>query len=205
MAIVSTIKKIQDGTKINPKIAILVSLGAVFGGTIGNLLLEYFLAFFQHETTVQYIQIVVTIIVLIISLILTAKNDLRCELRNNILIVILGVFLGTIATFLGIGGGPLNVPIFMIFFGMNIKDATAYSIVVILFSHLSRLVTLGLTVGYLYFDLAILPFVIIAASFGGLIGAKLTKISSEKTVKRLFQGALCLVILLNIISGLILF
>ncbi|MCL2705367.1 MAG: sulfite exporter TauE/SafE family protein [Spirochaetaceae bacterium] len=204
MAIVSTIKKIQDGTKINPRIAILISLGAILGGVIGNLLLEHLLAFFPNETAVQFIQIALTVMVLIISLIFTAKNNLHYELKNNVIIITLGILLGTIASFLGIGGGPLNVPIFMIFFGLGIKDATAYSIVIILFAHLSRLITLGLTVGYFYFDLAILPYVIVAASLGGLIGAKLTKVFSDKTVKRLFQATLCLVMLLNIASGLIL-
>ena len=202
MAVVSTVKKVQDGTKINAKIAIIISIGAITGGAIGNLLLEHLLAILPSETSVQYVQIVATIIALVLSLIFTAKNNLCYELKNQAVILALGVFLGIVAAFLGIGGGPLNVPIFMIFFGLGIKDATAYSIVVILFSHLSRLITLGITVGYFGFDLAILPFVIIAAALGGLIGAKLNKIFSEKTVKRLFQATLCFVILLNLANGL---
>jgi len=204
MAVVSTIKKVRDGTKIDVKIALFVSLGAVIGGTLGNLLLEHLLSIFAAEAMVQYVQIVATIIVLSLSLILTSKNNLRYELKNKAYCVALGVLLGSIAAFLGIGGGPINVPLLMIFFGLSIKDATAYSIVIIFFSHLSRIVTLGATVGYLYFDLSILPFVIVAAAVGGLVGARLSKIFSEKMVKRLFQGAISAVILLNIANGLFL-
>ena len=88
----------------------------------------------------------------------------------------------------------------MIFFGLNIKQAAAYSIVIVFFSHLSRLITLGVTVGYGYFDLPMLAFVIPAAAAGGLIGAKFSKIFSEDTVKRLFMAAITAVILLNIFN-----
>jgi len=204
MAVVSTIKKVRDGTKIDVKIALLISAGAVAGGMLGNLLLEHLLGIFDVEVTVQYIQIVATIVVLSLSLTLTSRDNLRYELKNKAYCAMLGVLLGSIAAFLGIGGGPINVPILMIFFGLNIKTATAYSIVIIFFSHLSRLVTLGVTVGYQFFDLSILPYVIVAAAIGGLVGAKLSKIFSEKTVKRLFQCAISAVILLNIANGLFL-
>jgi len=205
MAVVSTIRKIKDGTRIDLSIALLISLGAVVGGMLGNLLLEHLLSIFDAQRQVQYIQIVATIAVLIISLILTTKADtLRYDLKNRAYCAILGVALGAIAAFLGIGGGPINVPLMMIFFGLGIKDATAYSIVIIFFSHLSRLVTLGVTVGYMHFDLSVLPFVIVAAAAGGLVGARLSNIFSDKTVKRLFQGAIAAVILLNVANGLFL-
>jgi len=205
MAIVSTIKKIRDGTKIDIQIALLISLGAVVGGVLGNMLLEHLLVIFPAERFVQYIQIILTIAVLTVSLILTTKVDtLRCELKSRAYCAILGIASGSIAAFLGIGGGPINVPLLMIFFGLNIKDATAYSIVIILFSHLSRILTLGISVGYMHFDLAVLPYIVIAAAIGGLIGARLSKIFSENTVKRLFQGAIGTVILLNITNGLFL-
>ena len=205
MSAVSTIKKVRDGTKIDVKIALLISLGALAGGALGNLLLEHLLGMFTAERPVQYVQIIATIVVLCIALILTSKSEtLRYELKNKVYSAVLGIILGSIASFLGIGGGPINVPLLMIFFGLGIKDATAYSIVIIFFSHLSRIVTLGITVGYQHFDLTVLPFVIISAAAGGLVGAKLSKIFSEKTVRRLFQGAIGIVILLNIANGLFL-
>ena len=202
MAVVSTIKKMRDGTKFDVKIALFISMGAVVGGILGNLLLEHLLTVFAAQRSVQYVQIAATIAVLSLSLVLTAKANLRYELSGGVYCAALGILLGAIAAFLGIGGGPVNVPLLMIFFGLNIKDATAYSIVIIFFSHLSRLITLGVTVGYTFFDLSILPLIIIAAAAGGLVGARLSKTFSEKTVKRLFQGAISAVILLNIANGL---
>lgn len=201
MAIVSTVKKLRDGSKIDFRIALLTSVGAIFGGSFGNLILEYLVSIFTQERYAQIAQITITIVVLAISIFLTIKVNIRHEIKNRWVCLPIGVLLGTTATFLGIGGGPINVPIFMILFGLPIKEATTYSIVVIFFSHLSRLVTMGFTVGYSYFDLPMLLFVIPAAAIGGLVGAKFSKIFSETTVKRLFIAALTGVILLNIYNG----
>jgi len=203
MAIVSTIKKLQDGTKIEIKTAALISAGAVVGGMLGNLLLEHLVSAFAVETHVQYVQIVATVIVLSLSLFFSAKDNLHYEVQSKTAFcLIAGVCLGSIAAFLGIGGGPINVPVMMIFFGLPIKTATAYSIVIIFFSHLSRLITMGLTIGYSYFDLPILMFVIPAAAIGGLIGAKFSKILPDATIKIMFMVAISAVIVLNIVNGL---
>jgi uncharacterized membrane protein YfcA len=203
MAIVSTYKKLRDGTKIDFRAALVVSGGAVVGGIIGNLLLEHLLVIFATERYVQMAQIVATCVTLAASLFFTAKAEkYRYTIKNTALRAAVGVFLGAVAVFLGIGGGPINVPVFMIFFGLDIKAATAYSIVVVFFSHFSRLITMGVTVGYIGFDLQILPFVVLAAATGGLVGARLSKILPETTVRRLFQAALLAVIALNIANGL---
>ena len=203
MAIVSTAKKIQGGAVIHAKTALVISLGAIIGGILGNLLLEHLLTLLQ-AAAVQRIQTAATLLVLILALFLSTKTGLHFPIKIKAAIPVLGVLLGITAAFLGIGGGPIGVPFFMIFFGLSIKDATTYSIIVIFFSHLARLLTLGVTVGYQHFDLALLPYVIIAAALGGLMGAKLSTAFSEKTVKRLFQGSLATVVVLNITNALFL-
>jgi len=201
MAIVSTAKKMKDGLAIKAGMAALISGGAVVGGFLGNILLEHLVSTFDLEANVQLVQIVVTVLVLAVSIFATSKRDLRYEIKSRAILPVIGVGLGAVAAFLGIGGGPINVPILMIFFGLPIKTATMYSIVIIFFSHASRLVTMGFTVGYTYFDLWFLPFVIIAAAIGGLLGANLSKVFSESVVKKLFICALLAVIALNLYNG----
>ena len=200
MATVSTIQKVRDGTKIAPGLALLISAGAAIGGVIGNLMLEHLVAAFYLEASAQRAQIILTVIALSLSIVLTTKKDLQAEIKSKLLTVIMGVLLGAVAAFSGIGGGPLNVPIMMIFFGMDMKRAAAYSIVIIFFSHFARLVTLGITMGYGYFDLRMLVFILPVAALGGLIGAKFSKMFMASTVKRLFVGAIWLVIGLNIFN-----
>jgi uncharacterized membrane protein YfcA len=203
MAVVSTIKKMKDGLAIKADIAVLISGGAVVGGFLGNLLLEYLVDTFALEANVQLVQIIVTVLVLAVSIFATLKRDLRYEIKLKAILPVIGVGLGAVAAFLGIGGGPINVPILMIFFGLPIKTATMYSIVIIFFSHASRLITMGFTTegSYLYFDLRFLPFVVAAAAVGGLVGANLSRIFSDGVVKKLFISALCAVIILNLYNG----
>jgi len=210
MAIVSTAKKMKDGLAVKADIAILISAGAVIGGTLGNAILAKLVQRFELEANVQLVQIIVTIFILSVSIYATTKRDLRYEIKMKSILPIIGVGLGMVAAFLGIGGGPINVPILMIFFGLPIKTATMYSIIIIFFSHASRLIAMGFTEGrilhfsfsnYTYFDLRLLPFVVIAAALGGFLGANLSKVFSEDVVKRLFIGALLAVIVLNMYNG----
>ena len=200
MAVVSTVKKLSDGTKIVMKTALFISIGSVVGGMLGNLFIEHLIYMAYDEANVQRVQNITNVIVLALSLVLTAKNGLRVEVKNRIFPFVLGIFLGAIAVYLGIGGGPINVPLLIIFFGFPMKQAAAYSIVIIFFSHLSRLITIGVTIGYSGLDLPVLGFVIPAAIIGGFIGAKCSNVFSELTVKRLFMAAITAVIVLNLVN-----
>jgi len=201
MAIVSTAKKMKDGLAVKVKMAALISIGAVVGGMLGDILRQQLLAALYDESSLQLIQNIVTVLVLAASIIATIKNNLRCEIKSQVVLPIIGIGLGTVASFLAIGGGPINVPILMIFFGLPIKTATTYSIIIIFFSHLSRLITMIVSDGIGHFDTRLLPFIIIAAMLGGFLGANLSRVFSEGVVKKLFIAALSVVIILNIFNG----
>jgi len=202
MALVSTMKKVQDGTKIDFAKAALICLGSLIGGTLGDQLLRVPAAVFG-ETNLQIIQTLSTIFFLVLAIYFTEKSNLRYEIYNKFLYLCLGIFLGTIAVFLGIGGGPINVPVFMILFSLPVKQATAYSIVVIFFSHLSRLITMGITgdaVGYGMFDLGFLPFIIPAAVIGGVIGAIISRRLTDVAVRKTFTVTMFVLIAINIFN-----
>ena len=201
MAIVSTLKKLKDGLGLDAKIALLISGGAVVGGFLGIYILEQLVSNFASEDNVQVVLAIVTTIIIISAIIATFKSGKRYKLESKVALPFIGVGLGTISSFLGIGGGPINVPLFMILFGFPIKKATAYSIVIIFFSHASKLISMGVRIGYSNFDLRPLPFVIAAAALGGFVGANLSKVFSEDMVKKLFVIALSIVVVLNIVNG----
>ena len=69
------------------------------------------------------------------------KGKKSFHLKNPITILLGGVVLGILSSFLGIGGGPINIMFFLLFFSMSMKEATVYSVAVIFFSQLSKLVT----------------------------------------------------------------
>jgi len=204
MAVVSTAKKMKDGTKIDMPLAISISIGAILGGLVGDWVLDHLLYVMSSERSVQLVQTISTVVALSVAIFLTVKKDLKCEVKSKFIPPLIGFVLGMTAVYLGIGGGPLNVPLFMIFLGLTPKNATAYSIVVIFFTHMSRLIRIGITTeGFFYgYDLGILPIVAAAAAIGGLLGAKCSKVLSDNTVKKMFTASLVVVIMLNIFNSL---
>jgi len=203
MAVVSTAKKVKDGTKIEFKTAAFISVGALVGGVIGNLYLEHLVRFFDAESTVQMIQAILNIIVLALAIYFTSSDRFRYRLKSPVLYPFLGVILGVSAIILGISGGPVNVPVFMVLFSMPAKQATAYSIVIVFFSHSFRLVTMAFTEGLAAFDISYLLFIIPAAVAGGILGSLISKRLSDNTVTKAFNLTMAGLILLNLFNSVV--
>lgn len=206
MSIVSTMRQLKNGLKLQIPIAVFVSLGSVVGGISGNTVFESLLRLFSDEKYVQLVQIILTIVTLLFAYFYTKiGNEQSLELSHPVWYVIVGLFLGFISTLLGIGGGPINVALLMLCFGIPIKEATVYSIVTIFFSQAAKLVTIAQVTGFERFDLSILLYVIPAAIVGGFVGALISgKISSER-VTQVYQVVILLVLLLNLWNGIQLF
>ncbi|ALS36428.1 putative membrane protein YfcA [Enterococcus rotai] len=206
MSIVSTMRQLKNGLKLQIPIAVFVSLGSVVGGISGNTVFESLLRLFSDEKYVQLVQIILTIVTLLFAYFYTKiGNERSLELSHPVWYVIVGLFLGFTSTLLGIGGGPINVALLMLCFGIPIKEATVYSIVTIFFSQAAKLVTIAQVTGFERFDLSILLYVIPAAIVGGFVGALISgKISSER-VTQVYQVVILLVLLLNLWNGIQLF
>lgn len=206
MSIVSTLRQMKNGLKLQLPIAFFVSLGSVIGGILGNTVFESLLHFFSDEKYVQLIQIILTIVTLLFAYFYTKiGNKGSLGLSHPVWYVIVGLFLGFIATLLGIGGGPINVALLMLCFGIPIKEATVYSIITIFFSQAAKLFTIAQATGFSRFDLSILLYVIPAAIVGGFVGAFISgKVSSER-VTQIYQVVILLVLFLNLWNGVQLF
>lgn len=201
MSIVSTSRQLTSGRKVNWKIVGWVSTGAVFGGILGNSAFDYFLRIFANDDAVQMIQIILTIITLLFAFFYTKYNWKNFQLSHSLWYLVCGLILGFFASLLGIGGGPINVSILMLMFSIQIKEATMYSICTILFSQLSKLVTMGVSTGFGAFDLTILMYIVPAAIIGGFLGAKLSNVLSEEKVTTIFQLVIICVLLINCYNG----
>ena len=101
--------------------------------------------------------------------------------------------MGVVSSFLGIGGGPVNVALLSFVIGMDIKTAVFASLLSVLFTQTSKLVTVAFTSGFSEFDLSMLPFMVIAGVIGATVGSVISKKISEKSSKYLFCGAQILI------------
>lgn len=103
------------------------------------------------------------------------KDSLQFHLKSTTLRVVVGVSLGLISTFVGIGGGPINMVALTLFFSLDTKSATVNSLVLILFSQLSKLLNVFLVQGFAAYDLSMLIHMIPAGMIGGISRSTLNK------------------------------
>ncbi|KKY00539.1 membrane protein, partial [Paraclostridium benzoelyticum] len=142
----------------------------------------------------------IIIIILLISVFLYMRNkdNIKSYKINNILAIgLLGLFLGAISAFLGIGGGPINVAAFTILFSMTANEAARNSILVIFFSQGSKIISIAVTTGFSSYNLDMLPYMLVGGILGGIIGYKINKAVSEKSIIKIFNSVTLSIILLN--------
>ena len=186
MSISSTVRHIKAKTKIDFKFIVILSAGAVAGGVGGSSLFDYLLTVFDNNS-LKRIQGLILGILLVASVIyVNAKNAKSFKIKNPAGIVAVGLALGFIASFLGVGGGPINVAFLVLFFSMSMKEAAVYSVGTIFFSQLSKLVTMAIGSNIPEVSPTVLISAVICAVAGGILGARMNKKGNEKVIKTVF-------------------
>jgi len=193
MAIVSFIKSMTNGFKYT-KSLIIIAIGAIIGGIIGKELLFLVTSSMQHNSII----IMQSSILAFLLVFVLFKSKLKSYYVDNILgIILLGIFLGTTSSFLGIGGGPINVLILHLFLDMDTKELTMGSIFIILFAQLAKLSSIALSTGFGTFNLEMLIYMVPAGVIGGLIGSHLLKKVHSTNIVKVFNIIIVLIILIN--------
>ena len=201
MSLVSTIRQVQAGRKIQWQQVAYLALGSVLGGFLGNQTFEFLLQRAEQAGQVTLIQIVVTVALLVFAMIYTRYENFHWSKQGALWYSAIGLSLGFFASLLGIGGGPINVSLLMLVFAMPIKEATVYSIATIFCSQLTKLVTIAWGAGFARYDLSILVYIVPAAIVRGLLGARMSRLLSDQAVRRVFQWVVLLVIGINLYNA----
>ncbi len=198
MAIVSIYKQSKNGFKANKNL-LLLALGSILGGGVGKSLFAFTLNFFSNENILSGVQAILLATLLI--LVFFKKHLPHFHVKNPILVSLIGLLLGTIASFLGIGGGPINVAVLYLFMALDIKDSAVNSIFIILLSQLSKLSLVLIGEGFGSYDLKMLAVMIPGGILGGLIGSKLNKTVNSSTLHKVFNIAVLLIIFINFFNA----
>lgn len=173
-------------------------IGSVIGGVIGNSIFNKFLTLFSNENVVSFTQTLILIILLVMVVFKHLYIDKMPKFESKFAMVMIGLGLSIISTFLGIGGGPINVPVFIGLLGVAILDATYLSILVIFFSQLSNIVVYFSDGTFGQVELMPLVMMVPAAIIGGIIGGKLSQTLDNPTVDKLFNITILALIVLNL-------
>lgn len=199
MAGYTIIKQMHEKVKIDWRLVICIAIGSLLGGYIGDKVFTIFLSIFT-ETIVQTMQTILLITLLLFVLFTTNKTSVFKMKQVDTYIVIIGLILGSVSSFIGIGGGPINMAVFTLLFGIPLKLATIYSIAVILFSQGSKLLTIGITIGFGGYDLAILLYCLPVAVLGGVVGSYMNKKLDTKPISITFQSTIIGIIVINLLT-----
>jgi len=201
MAIVAVLKQVRGGVQVNIKKVLGIAGGSVVGGVLGNTLFNFLLTFFDNQSSVQMVQIVITVLLLAMVLLYLRFGIESLELENMVWPFAVGLFLGAVSTLLGIGGGPINVAVFMFIFGMPMRRAMVYALTAKFFAHLSNLITVVLNEGFTHYELNFLWAIVPAAILGGYLGSQLNQKASNEKVDLYYRLVTFGVIILNVANG----
>jgi len=198
----------QVGKKRSTSIAKLLALGisSAGGGALGQYIFELMTEGAANAPTIKIIQnSILLVLIVCIFFYMIFRNKIKpLHLKNIVFYILTGLVLGILSSFLGIGGGPLNVAILMILFGMEIKEATFASILTIMFAQIAKIVTILIGGGFGTYNLSMLPYMVIAGVLGGLIGSLAGKKISDKFTAVAFnimQLAVMIICIVNITTN----
>lgn len=202
MAIISVYKNIKgnkDNTT-NLKISTLLGIGASIGGVLGSKIFQDLKLLFNNDNKVGAIQAFILIIITVGTLIYVKnKNRIKTiNVQNSYLCTLVGISLGVISAFLGIGGGPINLVILSYFFSMRTKVAAMNSIYIIMFSQITNFLTTLINRSVPDFRVDTLIVMILGGVVGGLIGNKINRNIPSKKVDNLFMYLILIIISINV-------
>ena len=108
------------------------------------------------------------------TLICTIRKDRlhTCIVTHPVPIFLIGLVLGIFSSFLGIGGGPINLVVLFIFFSMDTKTAAENSLYIILFSQAASTLKTILQGKVPDFQLPLFIGMVICGILGGIVGTQ---------------------------------
>lgn len=200
MSIISVLRNRKTKGVIDVGTSTPLAIGSVFGGILGKSLFDFLKGLFHNENHVGAVQAGLLILITTGSLLYSiyAAKIHTHHIHSWAASGGIGLSLGLVSSFLGIGGGPINLTVLFFFFSMDTKKAAANSLYIIMFSQLSSLLQSLIRGNIPNLDIWVLVLMVLAGVLGGLLGGRLNKRISAQTVDRLFIGFMAVIIFINI-------
>lgn len=165
-----------------------LAIGAAAGGLAGNQLFSLVRQLSASPSKVGAIQAACLAGVTAGTLLYTLNKSRipTHQVQNKWGCAGIGLALGCLSSFLGIGGGPINLVVLYFFFRMDTKTAAANSLYIIFFSQLCSLLASLFTASVPAFRWPVLVLMAAGGLGGGILGRKLNRLMDNKEIERLF-------------------
>ena len=198
MTIVSLLR--SRGEKIELKRGTLLAVGGAVGGLLGKVVFDWLKSLTGNDGLVGVVQSVIMILLTAgVGVYMAFREKIRTKnVQNAALCVIIGLALGVMSAFLGIGGGPINRVVLYYFFSMDTKQAALHSIYVIFFSQAASFVSSLAMQNVPAFDPVTLVVMVVGGVAGGFLGRAFNKKMSVRQVDMLFSILLAVITLISV-------
>ena len=196
MSLYSVGKSLRAGdSKVEMSTGTPLAIGAALGGVVGKELFSAVKDFYGGSPMVGGVQAVALGIITLGTLLYTVnKAKIRThKTSNKVFCGVIGLLLGVMSSFLGIGGGPINLVVLGFCFSMDTKTAAANSLYIILFSQVASLIA-TLISGVPEFRIIALAMMVAGGIGGGIVGRALNKKMDNRAVDKLFIGLMVLIV-----------
>lgn len=192
--------KVSGSSSVDMKTGTPLAIGAAVGGIMGKSLFQMVEGLFADKNTAGAVQAGCLAVITVGTLIYTIKKDKikTHQIKNIAACLVIGLALGVMSSFLGIGGGPINLVVLYFFFSMTTKVAAQNSLYIILFSQATSFLSTVVTGSIPNVSIILLAGMIVSGILGGMAGRSINKKLDDKMVDKLFIGLMAVIILINI-------
>lgn len=189
--------KRSQGSQIDRKTGTPLAVGAAVGGVVGKLLFQYLSNLCADQERVGAVQAACLLTITLGTMLYTIRKDKikTCHVTTPVVCSAIGLVLGICSSFLGIGGGPINLVVLYFFFSMETKMAAQNSLYIILFSQAASLLNTLATGSVPESHIGLLVLMVSGGISGGMVGRKINEKISAGVVDRLFIGLMVLILL----------
>ena len=196
MTLYSVLKaKISGTSTIDPKTDTPLAIGAAVGGLAGKELFSIVAGLFPDPNTAGAVQAGLLLVITLGTLVYTIRkaNIRTIRVQGAAPGVLIGLALGVMSSFLGIGGGPINLVVLGYFFSMETKTAAQNSLYIILFSQITNLLTTIVAGNVPEFEVLTLVLMVAGGIGGGMIGRFFSRRMDNRAVDKLFIGLMVVI------------
>ena len=203
MSCYSVVRSLAKGDSgVDVRTGTPLAVGAALGGLAGKQLFDLVKSLFDNQSMVGAVQAGCLGVITLGTLAYTLNKSRIPTHRVTApgVCAAIGLGLGIMSSFLGIGGGPINLVVLYFFFSMDTKTAASNSLYIILFSQLASLLTTLLTHTVPPFRWSVLLVMVGGGVGGGVVGRALNKRMDNRLVERLFIALMGVIICISLFN-----
>lgn len=204
MSLYSVARMMRGGEKrVDTVTGTPLAIGAAIGGLVGKALFNLLRSQFANGGVVSGVQATILGVITVGTLIYTILKARITTRRSSgtVFCLAVGLLLGIMSSFLGIGGGPINLVVLGYLFSMDSKTAAANSLYIIVFSQFANLAATIIGGDIPAFQPLALVLMVAGGVGGGIVGRMLNRKMDNRAVDKLFIALMSVIILICVFNA----